>query len=112
MKTYLSALILATTLIVAPACHPSTGGGGLTQAQVLTIITDAGFGITVGCGAGWLEPNVCVIAHRILLDAQTAVEHVQDGWQATAKAVLIQEEGQLPPDSKLRPYFDAAIILL
>lgn len=102
----ISAALLLLSLSGCHLAHP------LTQAQVVSIITDAGFGIGVGCGAGWLEPDLCVIAKRILDDARAAAENAQNGWQAAAKAALVTDESQLPPDSKLRPYFDAAIVLL
>jgi hypothetical protein len=101
-------LILGLCLGIA-ACHP---GQPLTQAQVLTILTDAGFGVQVGCVEQWLEPPVCDVAKRVLGDARAAAEQAQSGWQAAAKAVLVQEETRLKPDSKLWPYFDAAIALL
>ena len=68
--------------------------------------------ITTGSNAEWLEPPVCAVAYRVLGDAQTAALKAVDGWQAAAKAVLINEETRLSPDSKLRPYFDAVISLL
>jgi hypothetical protein len=101
-------LVLVAALAVSN-CHLAQH---LTQAQVITILTDAGFGVRVGCSSGWLEPPVCAVAERVLLDARLAAEAAQDGWQAAAKAVLVDEETRLRPDSKLRPYFDAAIILL
>lgn len=84
-----------------------------TAAQVLTILTDARYGVDVGCTAEWLEPPVCVVAYRILDDAHLALlEAATNGWAPAAKAVLITEEGRLSPGSKLRPYLDAAIALL
>jgi len=106
MKRLLIAPLLALSLT---GCHLAHH---LTQAQVVSILTDAGFGVGVGCGAGWLEPPLCVIAKRVLDDARAAAEHADAGWQAAAKAVLVTDESQLPEDSKLRPYFDAAISLL
>lgn len=102
-------LMALSAMVVLLGCHPAHP---LTKAQVVTIILDAGYGVEVGCVSGWLEPPVCDIAQRVLLDARTAAEAVQDGWQASAKAVLVVEEGRLPADSKLRPYFDAVISLL
>lgn len=102
-------ILLVFSLAALIACHPAHP---LTKAQVVTIILDAGYGVEVGCVSGWLEPPVCDIAQRVLLDARTAAEAAQDGWQASAKAVLVVEEGRLPADSKLRPYFDAVISLL
>jgi hypothetical protein len=101
--------ILALTLTLFAACHLSHP---LTQAQVLRIISDAGWGVEVGCVAEWLEPPVCDTARRVLADARTAAENAVNGWQAAAKAVLVNEEANLPADSKLRPYFDAVIALL
>lgn len=113
MKRLFTATILALAITVLPACHPNTnGGGGLTQAQVHEILINAGFGVEFGCMVNWLSPQVCDIARQALGDAQIAVEHAPSGWQAAAKAVLIREEARLPADSRLRPYFDAAIILL
>jgi hypothetical protein len=106
IRRTLIALTLAASLGGCHLAHP------LTQAQVVTILTDAGFGVGIGCGAGWLEPPVCDVAKRVLLDARLAAESATSGWQAAAKAVLVSEEARLSPDSKLRPYFDAAIILL
>lgn len=102
-------ILFALLLLSLSACHLNHP---LTQAQVVTILTDAGYGVGIGCGAGWLEPPLCVIAKRVLDDARAAAENAQNGWQAAAKAVLVTDESQLPPDSKLRPYFDAAIALL
>lgn len=101
-------LVVASVLPFA-GCHLAHP---LTQAQVVTILTDAGFGVGVGCNSGWLEPPVCAVAQRVLLDARIAAEQATTGWQAAAKAVLVVEEQRLDPDSKLRPYFDAALILL
>lgn len=106
MKRFVVALALSVTFGGCHLAHP------LTQAQVITIITDAGFGVGVGCGAGWLEPPVCAIAQRVLGDAKAAAENASSGWQAAAKAVLVNEEKLLKPDSKLFPYFDAVISLL
>lgn len=105
MKRYICSL----ALLALTACHLAHP---LTQAQVVTIITDAGFGVSVGCGAGWLEPPLCANANRVLLDARVAAENASSGWQAAAKAVIVTEETRLAPDSKLRPYFDAVIGLL
>lgn len=99
-------LVLALALSGCHLSHP------LTQAQVVTILTDADYGVGVGCGAGWLEPPICTTGRRVLRDARLAAEAVDSGWQAAAKAVLVNEEGLLPPDSKLRPYFDAVLSLL
>jgi hypothetical protein len=99
----------ALLLLSLSACHLAHP---LTQAQVVTILTDAGYGVGVGCGAGWLNLQECTIAKRILADAREAAEAAVDGWQAAAKAVLVTDEAQMPPDDKLRPYFDAAIALL
>ena len=104
MKRYLICLPL-----LFACCHLSHP---LTQAQVLTIISDAGYGVAVGCDAGWLEPPVCAIAQRTLGDATLAVEQASNGWQAAAKAVLVSEESHLSPTSKIRPYLDAVIALL
>lgn len=106
MKRFVLAVALSLTLAGCHLAHP------LTQAQVVTILTDAGFGVGVGCGAGWLEPPVCDVAKRVLQDARLAAEKADSGWQAAAKAVLVDEETRLKPDSKLRPYFDAVISLL
>lgn len=103
---------LALVLVAALAFSNCHLAHPLTQAQVVTILTDAGFGVGIGCGSGWLEPPVCAVAQRVLLDARLAAESASSGWQAAAKAVLVSEEQRLAPDSKLRPYFDAAIILL
>jgi hypothetical protein len=105
MKRIYAALLLLS-LSACHLAHP------LTQAQVVTILTDAGYGVGVGCGAGWLEPPVCAVAQRVLRDAQLAAEQAASGWQAAAKAVLVHEETLLKPDSKLWPYFDAVISLL
>ena len=105
MKRWVAALAL--TLFAG--CHLNHP---LTQAQVLAIISDAGFGVAVGCQAQWLEPPVCAVAQRVLSDARVAAEQAVDGWQAAAKAVLVNEERNLKPDSKLWPYFDAVISLL
>lgn len=113
MKNCIGALILAVAIAVTPACHPSTSGGGLTQAQVHTILIDASFGIDFACTVQWLNPDQCNLARNVLDDASLAVQaQTTGGWAAAAKAVLIREEAKLPPGSKLRPYFDAAIILL
>lgn len=103
---------LALVLVAALALSNCHLAHPLTQAQVITIVTDAGFGVSVGCTAGWLEPPVCAVAQRVLFDARTAAESATSGWQAAAKAVLVTEEQRLDPDSKLRPYIDAAIALL
>lgn len=105
MKT-LAALLLALSLTSCHLAHP------LTQAQVVTVLTDAGFGVGIGCTSGWLEPPVCAVAQRVLGDARLAAEAATSGWQAAAKAVLVNEEQQLKPGSKLWPYFDAVISLL
>lgn len=106
MKRFVCALALSLSL---PGCHLAQH---LTQAQVVSILTDATFGVNVGCGAGWLEPPVCTTGQRVLNDARLAVEKIDSGWQAAAKAVLVDEETRLAADSKLRPYFDAVISLL
>ncbi len=104
MKRWFCALALLFS-----ACHLSHP---LTQAQVLAIISDARFGVAVGCQAEWLEPPVCATAQRVLSDAHVAAESAVNGWQAAAKAVLVNEENNLPLDSKIRPYLDALISLL
>lgn len=109
MKSVRRLVVLLAVVSTLAGCHLAHA---LTQAQVVTILTDAGFGVSVGCGAGWLDPPVCAVAQRVLLDARTAAESVDSGWQAAAKAVLVVEEQRLKPDSKLWPYFDAAIALL
>ncbi len=106
MKRLLPCVLALSMLTGCHLSHP------LTQAQVITILTDAGYGVGVGCGAGWLEPPVCNVAQRVLGDARAAAENAQSGWQAAAKAVLVNEESRLKPDSKLWPYFDAVISLL
>lgn len=101
--------VCALALTLFAGCHLNHP---LTLPQVVTILTDAGFGVSVGCGAGWLEPPVCAVAQRVLGDARLAAESASSGWQAAAKAVLVNEEKLLKPDSKIRPYLDAAISLL
>ncbi len=106
MKRFAVAFVLSLSLA---GCHLKQP---LTQAQVITILSDAGYGVGVGCSAGWLEPPVCAVAQRVLGDARAAVQNAQSGWQAAAKAVFVNEETNLKPDSKLWPYFDAVISLL
>lgn len=106
MKRFVCALVVAFSL---SGCHLAKH---LTQAQVVSILTDATFGVSVGCGAGWLEPPICTTGQRVLNDARLAAEKVDSGWQAAANAVLVDEESRLPLESKLRPYFDAVISLL
>jgi hypothetical protein len=107
MKRLICLLPLLFTLFAG--CHLSHP---LTQAQVLTFISEAEFGVAAGCAAEWLEPPVCAVGHRVLNDARVAAENAPSGWQQAAKAVLVDEEARLSPDSKLRPYFDAVISLL
>ena len=102
--------LLLVVVLACSACHLSQP---LTKAQVQTILVDAGYGVEVGCVAQWLDTPTCALAHRILDDAQLAVSiAATNGWQTAAKAVLTDEESRLSADSKLRPYIDAAIILL
>jgi hypothetical protein len=84
----------------------------LTQAQTLSLIADALYGVDYACYSEWLDGPACTIVRHILDDATTAVEHLQGGWQAVAKAVLIREETPLPADSRIRPYLDALISVL
>ena len=103
-------VVLAFSLI---ACSHNPHGVFLTQAQVTTILGDASAGMNLGCAEEWLPQNVCDIGNRIIADAQAAANGAANGgWAAAAKAVLVLEESRLPPDSRLRPYFDAAIPLL
>lgn len=106
MKRFVVALALSVTL---GGCHLAHS---LTQAQVVTFITEARFGVDFSCMSGWLEPPVCSVGQRVLGDAKAAAENASSGWQAAAKAVLVNEEKLLKPDSKLFPYFDAVISLL
>jgi hypothetical protein len=106
MKRLIYLPLLFTLFAGCHLSHP------LTQAQVLGAIIDARYGVDVGCYTEWLEPPVCAVAYRILDDAQTAAATATSGWQAAAKAVLVDEEARLSADSKLRPYFDAVISLL
>lgn len=101
--------VCALGLIFLVGCHLSKP---LTQAQVVTFITDARFGVDFACMSGWLEPPVCSVGQRGLDDALAAARSASSGWQAAAKAVLVTEEARLSPDSKIRPYFDAVISLL
>ena len=101
--------IVALALTLFAGCHTAHP---LTRAQVLAIISDAGFGVSVGCDAEWLEPPVCAVARRVLDDARLAAVNSVDGWQAAAKAVLVSEEARLSADSKIRPYVDVVISLL
>lgn len=102
---------LAIGLVAAmlSGCHLQSP---LKRTQVAAILTDSLAGVYVGCGTGWLEPPVCDLTRRILEDALAACAAADQGWQASAKAVLVREEGYLPPDDKARPYLDAAIELL
>ena len=85
----------------------------ITQAEVLTILSDARAGISVGCDAEWLDAAACTQVYRVFDDAAAAVQaSASGGWAAVAKAVIVTEEARLPADSKLRPYLDAVTILL
>jgi len=100
-------IIICITLLTACKLNHS-----LTKEQVIIIINDAGYGIEVGCTTQWLDETLCDNAQRILFAARTAVDNIQNGWQAAAKAVLIRERGELGINSKLIPYFDALIGVL
>ncbi len=101
--------IAALALVLLSGCHLQQP---LTQAQVLGFILDARYGVDVGCYAEWLNPPTCLLAYRVLDDANAAALNAPNGWQAAAKAVLVREESLLPADSKIRPYLDALIPLL
>jgi hypothetical protein len=108
-RTTLVAAALVVIALAISACHLSHP---LTQAQVQTFISEAHDGVTYSCDVQWLQPPVCVVALRILDDAQAATIGLTSGWQAAAKAVLIKEEALLTADSRIRPYLDAVISLL
>jgi hypothetical protein len=108
MNKFIRPVVLLFTLGLA-GCHLAQS---LTKNQVLIFITEADFGVAAGCYAEWLEPTVCEIGHQVLQDARIAAEEAVNGWQAAAKAVLVNEEENLSTDSKIRPYLDAVIALL
>jgi len=106
MKKTVLVLIAALSL---SGCHINKP---LTKEQVLTLIADALYGVDYSCYTEWLDGPACTIVYHVLNDASAAVQGLQNGWQAAAKAVLEREEQPLPPDSKIRPYIDAVISLL
>ena len=86
----------------------------LTLPEVQTILTDAQWGVVTGCTAEWLTAPECTQINNALVEAEYAVQQASQGTSpaAIAKGVLQRVEATLAVDSHLRPYFDAAIVLL
>lgn len=80
--------------------------------QVQTILSDAQWGVAAAHSQLWLSDQDYAYAYQAINAAEDAVKASPNGAKAVAKSILVDAERVLPADSKLRPYFDAAIILL
>ncbi len=83
-----------------------------TSAAVLVILSDAQWGISAAHDQQWLTDAEYTYVEEGLAGAVDAVNAAPSGYAAVAKAVLTSLEAALPTDSRLRPYVDAAVILL
>ncbi len=83
-----------------------------TSQQVLTILSDAQWGVSAAHDQLWLSDTDYTYAEQVLAGAVDAVSASGSGYAAVAKMALLDVEAALPADSRLRPYFDAAVILL
>lgn len=111
-STYLAFVLLVATLASGCALANAFKANPLQVTQ--TVLTDAQWGVTYAYDAQYLTAIENQVISEALSAAETAAQAVLAGQtpQAAAKAVLVNVESQLPVDSRLRPYFDAAIILL
>ncbi len=107
------ATVIALSLAIGSwSCSSTHLPKPLTQAQVLTLIADAVYGVDYACYSQWLSGTACTVTYHILNDATAAVAGLNGGWQVAVKNVLVREEQQLPTDSRIRPYLDALISVL
>ncbi len=111
MKQFLLTLFVITTfsgcaLVTKIKSQPTT------SQQVLTVLSDAQWGISAAHDQQWLTDAEYVYVEEGVTGAVDAVLAAPSGYAAVAKAVLVDVERDLPADSRLRPYIDAAVILL
>ena len=80
--------------------------------NVPVLITDMQFSVTEACSVEWLPPEVCVLGLDILTTAQAVAAKNTAAAGVAARQSLVDAEGPLPADSRLRPYLDVLIALL
>ncbi len=110
MKRFLAALVVLT-LVSSTGCA-TLGRIIHSPAAIQLILSDAQWGVSQAHDELWLSDAEYTIFETALATAQDAIRVAPSGARAIVKQILIDAEAALPPTSHLRPYFDAALILL
>lgn len=111
MKSFIIALAFTLSgcaLVTSVKSQPTT------RAQVITILDDAHWGVSAAHDQLWISDSDYVTIEKDFQAATFAVIGAMDATSArqAAKSTLQAVEQLLPLDSRLRPYIDAAIVLL
>lgn len=103
--------IIATSIVLGISSCASLKGQ--TPAQVATtILSDAAWGVEAAHSQLWLSDADTAYIEEALHLANDAIAANPQGALAVARVALQDAELFLQADSRLRPYFDAAIGLL
>jgi hypothetical protein len=105
-----AAFVIAGLLGVTLGCATLRRPDGSINTAV--VLSDMRYSVAEACAVEYLPPDACTFFNDAL--------NVADGWVAqnignvgvAVRQTLVDWEAKLPPDSKLRPYFDVMIALL
>lgn len=106
----LGLLALVLVALVSSACATFRNNNGSVNVQ--GILSDARWGLTAACDVQWVPADACTIGLDALTTAGVIAENNPANSGRAVRQSLVDVEGLLPADSRLRPYLDAAIVLL
>ena len=84
----------------------------LSPAEVLAIFDAAQFGVSEAVSLEYLTPADGQLFADVVATVQAAINQNPSAAIAAGKKAGADAEAKLQPDSKLRPYIDAALALL
>lgn len=97
-------------VMLLSACATLRHADGTLNVPIL--LADAQWGLTEACSVEWVALDACTFGMDVLTAAQDIAASNLRGTEAAVRQSLVDAEAKLAPDSRLRPYLDAVIVLL
>jgi hypothetical protein len=103
-------VFLGLVLAAAVGCASLRNADGTLN--VVQILDDGSWGLAAGCSQQWVPADACVFGQDAIAIARGAALRNRQTAVLAARQALVDAEGKIPADSRLRPYLDAIIVLL